>query len=98
MLPRREADLDAADAFLPLLLGTVSALRRFDGVLSRVPAAPPGAPAPVPASPEDRATVHLILGVISLRDRLEAHLDRLPPPAAAARAAIPAGSNHRLLR
>jgi hypothetical protein len=82
---RREADLDAADPFLPLVLGVASALRRFDAVVALAAEAPQGAPAI--AAPEDRATLHLLLGLVSLRARCQAHLDAAAAAASAPRAA-----------
>lgn len=76
MSPRRETDMDAADTFLPLVLGVQSLLGRFDRVLELVP--PEAAVAGEGATllhPTDRSTIHLLLGLIALRDKLGAHLD-----------------------
>jgi hypothetical protein len=76
MLPRREADLDAADTFLPLVLGMVSLARRLDAVLEVVPSAPARrGPEPGRSPPaDDQATIHLLLGIIALRRGLSSHL------------------------
>ena len=76
MLPRRDADLDASDPFLPLVLGVVSLARRLDAVLDVIPQAPASLD-PQPGTspvPEDDATIHLLLGIISVRRGLSSHL------------------------
>lgn len=76
MLPRREADLDASDPFLPLVLGVVSLATRLDHALAMAPEGP-SRPAPEPSRalvPEDDATIHLLLGIIALRRGLSSHL------------------------
>jgi hypothetical protein len=86
-----------------MLLGIVSSLRRLDRVLETVPEAIPGTEhAALPASPEDRATLHLILGAISLRDRLRGHLRPSSPegcsPEVAAAPAVTGPERLHILR
>jgi hypothetical protein len=74
MSPRREADLDAEDAFLPLALGLLSFLRRFDRFLETMQEREERA-AGATLGADERATMLLILGVIAWRSRLLAHLE-----------------------
>ena len=91
MFPRREAELDAADTFVPLVLGALSLLRRFDRVLEMVPAATDGGEEEKgPVGKEALSTIHLILGIIVLRDRLYSHLEAASLPHGEATAKSPA--------
>lgn len=78
MLPRREADMDKGDTFLPLLLGVVSLARRLDDVLETVPVKVEGGEPERSLASEDQATVYLLLGLIALRNDLGSHLAASP--------------------
>lgn len=75
MLRRRDADLDSADTFLPLVLGSLSLARRVERYLDSVPVAPEAAgPSRAPSSPDDPTTL-LILGILALGRRLRAEIE-----------------------
>lgn len=80
MLPRADVDLDALDAFVPVVLGCVSLLRRVDSIARAVSAATPATPAGQDAPTGDAdPVVHALLGAIALRGRIRARLDEEVP-------------------
>ncbi len=81
MMPRREADLDADDTFLPMVLGVVSVVRRLSALLPLV--APEPVSPPPRESPEERPTLDLLLGLIAVHQRLGAVFTSVGEPVVA---------------
>lgn len=81
MLRRSEADLDAEDTFLPLVLGILSATRRWGAILN-VLAPPVNAKANAGAAgkvPVEDITLLLLLGIVSISERARASIEEAPP-------------------
>ncbi len=95
---RREADLDADDTFLPMVLGLVSVVRRLDALLAQV--RPECAGPRSSDSVEDPATLELLLGFVALHRRLGVVFAALgeAPPARPADPPSPAPARLDLLR
>lgn len=66
---RREADLDAEDTFLPMVLGLVSLVRRLDALL---PAAPSTGRRHHTEAADDPTSLDLLLGILAVHRHLGA--------------------------
>jgi hypothetical protein len=92
VLPRRETDLDAADTFLPFVLGIVSSLRRLEPILQSLPAGEGGRREQ--ASGADRRLDEAAIGAIALALKIRAVLaDQVPLSPFEPRAADVGGSS-----